>query len=700
MARITINGISFDPTAPGPATAALARTDATNSDYVLVQTAAPPTEAQLEQLKKLGCVIHEYVSENTFLCTYKPKSLAKVRALKFVAWAGVYMKGFKIPPNLREQATPAAMAGILPHESTTSTRRTLRKVDIVLHDDVDPNDTELKKKIAAAARINPEDLSMSRHKVRLNVQERYLNDLAAIDQVRNIEEAPNVKLFNSEARPIMDAHVLLNGTTFEGEGELVAVADTGFDLGSITNVHPAFTGRVVKLVPFGRPGKTDDPDGHGTHVCGSVLGNGNSSSMGGVIQGTAPQARLIMQSLLDSGGGLGGIPDDLHDLFGPAFNDKARVHTNSWGDVTPGLPYTQSSKEIDDFVFNHPDCVICFAAGNDGIDTNNDGIVDEGQVGSQAAAKNCITVGASENDRPTLLQTYGGIRPASFPHSPLFADRMANNANGMAAFSSRGPTKERRIKPDIVAPGTGILSTRSRAATPSNVFGTSSDPAFFFDAGTSMATPLVAGCCAVLRETLVKNGVAQPSAALIKALLINGAVPLSGQYTPTEVGPPPNNVAGWGRVDLAGSVIIPGANGNADLKEGKPLRQGQSETITISVSAGAGSLSVAKRRKTAKKRKKARAGVGTASAARTLKITLVWSDAPGANLQNDLDLIVKASNGEERHGNMGTASGFDRVNNVEQVLWENIPPGDAKITVRAFRITQFPQPYALAWRIS
>ena len=84
----------------------------------------------------------------------------------------------------------------------------------------------------------------------------------------------------------------------------------------------------------------------------------------------------------------------------------------------------------------------------------------------------------------------------------------------------------------------------------------------------------------------------------------------------------------------------------------------------------------------------------------TLKITLVWSDPPGPTLQNDLDLIVKAANGQERHGNMGSSAGFDRANNVEQIVWENIPPGAAKVTVRAFRITQFPQPYAFAWRLS
>jgi len=63
-------------------------------------------------------------------------------------------------------------------------------------------------------------------------------------------------------------------------------------------------------------------------------------------------------------------------------------------------------------------------------------------------------------------------------------------------------------------------------------------------------------------------------------------------------------------------------------------------------------------------------------------------------------LIVIAADGTERHGNMGTANGFDRTNNVEQVLWAGMPAGPAKIVISAFRITRFPQPYAYAWRIS
>jgi serine protease AprX len=679
MQTITINGVSLDPHSTNPAVAAIGKADASKSDYILVQSGKPLTGEELATLARLGAAVHEYVSDNTYLCGFKGTSLNKIRALPFVDWVGVYDKAFKISPAVRpqaEKAQPPTIGGIAPAKSTS---RNFHKIDLILHGDVNPKNSALKKKIASAARVNPEDLKMGRHKVRLRVQEKYLHDLAGLDEVRQMAPAPVYKLYNNIARPILNANVVVNGTTYQGAGQIVVVNDTGFDKGSRTSVHPAFTGRVVKLTALGRS-TADDPDGHGTHVAGSVLGDGNSASMGGKIQGTAPKAKLITQSLLDSGGGLGGIPNDLHDLFEPPYNsNKARIQTNSWGSG-PGS-YAAGSKEIDDFIWNNPDCVICFAAGNDGTDANSNGIIDSGSIAMEASAKNCISVGASESNR-RFEATYGGYWPTDFSTNPIHDDAIANNPDGMVAFSSRGPTHEGRIKPDVVAPGTCILSTRSRKlVTPSLDYGTSSDPAYFFDGGTSMATPLVAGCVAVVRETLVKNGMQSPSAALIKALLINGAVKLPGQYNPTEAGASPNGSSGWGRVNLAGSIILPGPNPDSGFGEGAPLKQGQDETFTIKIPPRTGAAH-------------------PTSAGATLKITLVWTDPAGAKLQNDLDLIVKASNGLERHGNMGTSKNFDRVNNVEQVVWENIPAGNATITIHAFHITQFAQPWAYAWRIS
>jgi len=85
-----------------------------------------------------------------------------------------------------------------------------------LHDDVDPHDAELKKKIAAGRPDHPDDLAMSPHKVRLQVQERYLNDVSAIDEVRHIEEAPTSSSSTAPQGPIMNAHVVVNGTAFRG----------------------------------------------------------------------------------------------------------------------------------------------------------------------------------------------------------------------------------------------------------------------------------------------------------------------------------------------------------------------------------------------------------------------------------------------------------------------------------------------------
>ena len=159
----------------------------------------------------------------------------------------------------------------------------------------------------------------------------------------------------------------------------------------------------------------------------------------------------------------------------------------------------------------------------------------------------------------------------------------------------------------------------------------------------------------------------------------------------------------YGRVDLAGSVIIPGPNPNAGFGDGGPLKQGDENTVIVHIPgphdgphggggtppSGGGGPGAA-----------GGGGGGGGGASPTLKVTLVWTDPKGADLQNDLDLIVIAADGQERHGNMGTSNDFDRLNNVEQVFWKNIAPGDAKITMRAQRITQFPQPYAYVWRIS
>ena len=690
MALITINGVSLDPQAQavGLQAAGLEAASAAASDYILIQTRGPLTSQQKDQLAALGVVIHEYVPERTYVCGYRPEDLEVIRRLPFVTWANVYLRGFKIPPSLRPPA-PLLEAAILPAAAGPKPSRKPRRIDVVLHDDVDPSDAGLQARVAAAAGIDPATLETGRRKMRITVPEDALDRLAALDEVHHLEEAPTRQLFNNVARKILNADVLVNGTSYRGHGQVIAVADTGFDKGSTADVHPAFTGRVARLYALGRtsPVRANDPNGHGTHVAGSVLGAGHSEGMGGAIEGTAPEATLVLQSTLDPHGSLGGIPADLHDLFEPPYdNDGARVHTNSWGSTTPGLAYDSSAQEIDDVVWNRPDLVICFAAGNDGTDTNSDGAADSGSIGSQSAAKNCITVGASESQRPGFKHTYGQFWPRDFPADPIKSDLQANNADGMVAFSSRGPTRERRVKPDVVAPGTCILSALSRdVVSPSTDFGTSTDPLFFFDSGTSMATPLVAGCAAVLRQSLIENGVGTPSAALVKALLVNGAVPLPGQYVPTEAGAVPNRNEGFGRVDLAGSVIIPGGAPDGGFGEGGPLKEGGEDTVTVEIPAMSPDPG---------------GNAAPAAIGATLKVTLVWSDPPGAALQNDLDLIVRASDGTERHGNMGTGKGFDRLNNVEQVWWANMPAGPAEILVSAHRITRFPQPYAFAWRIS
>jgi serine protease AprX len=270
------------------------------------------------------------------------------------------------------------------------------------------------------------------------------------------------------------------------------VADTGLDSGKPDNMHPDFVDRVafIKSYPItadykqevNNPGANDGPadldSGHGTHTSGSVLGSGAGSSnlpgLQGPLRGFSYRAKLVFQAIeqemkwkdpanFTTYGRftLSGIPTDLADLFSDAYAKGARIHSNSWGGGNPG-EYDEQCKQLDGFVWKKPDFCILFAAGNDGKDGNGDGVIDLGSVTAPGTAKNCITVGASENNRPEFHETYEQVWKDDYPAEPIKSDPVANNADDIVAFSSRGPTDDKRIKPDIVAPGTYILSTRSR----------------------------------------------------------------------------------------------------------------------------------------------------------------------------------------------------------------------------------------------
>lgn len=672
MAKITINGITIDPLEQGRALAAanISSTDATDSDYILIQTTQPLNKEMKSELANMGVVISEYVPDDTYLCNYTGGDLGQIRALDFVVWANIYMKEFKVAPSLMTMsaAAPDGTRDLL-EIAAAAPRNTLstapKVVDVVFHSNVDPQ--SIRDKLAAVTQFDLSDLNPTRGKIRLTVEEQHLKDLADIDEVRQVEEVLPMKLHNDIARQILNLEPTPNaGASFEGNGQTVAVADTGFDTGSTTDVHSAFTGRVESLYALGRPNNPNDPNGHGTHVAGSVLGNGDSAALGHTVKGTAPAARLVLQSVLDSGGGLGGLPNDLNDLFQTPYDDDgARVHTNSWGSIQGDGRYNSNSSEVDEFVWDQRDCVICFAAGNEGADSNANGVIDPQSITPPGTARNCITIGASENDRPNFSLTYG--QGFAYPAAPIASDRMADNPDGMVAFSSRGPTSDGRIKPDLVAPGSYILSARSRD-TNSQGWASSADPLYYFIGGTSMATPLVAGCAALVREFLAEqHQLTTPSAALVKAMLINGAQHVAGQYVPSETGGIPNHSEGFGRVDMAATL----SDSIQFTDENTELDSGDEETTSVTVGGGA-----------------------------SLKITLVWTDRPGPTLQNDLDLIVRASDGQRRHGNVApNSSAFDRSNNVEQVVWGDVPAGNVDIIVRAHRIPSLNQSYALVVRI-
>ncbi len=519
------------------------------------------------------------------------------------------------------------------------------------------------------------------NKVRIYLLENdaRLTDISELtDWVYDIQPFKPPELHNDHARVLLgiDGPPAINPQfhfPWEGETEIVGVADTGLD-----DTHPDFANRIVERVPLGRPGDPSDPHGHGTHVAGSILGDGSASN--GCIRGVAPKARIFFQSLLDKNGGLGGLPFRLGTLFADAYKAGVRIHNDSWGSVAMGA-YRVNSMEVDEYVYSQKDMLIVMSAGNDGtaadplIGARNSavGYVDWLSLGSPATAKNALTVGASRSDRTAggySSLTYGDVWPLKFPASPIASDTISGDSDSMAGFSSRGACDDYRIKPDVVAPGTDIISCRSSLAPLYIYWGPDFvNPHYAYMGGTSMAAPLVSGCAAIVRQYYTQQRNHLPSAALLKATLINSTRWLTGQSSTADFNQLPNIHQGFGCVYLPMAVpnpLLPGfalefydnwATPNLHF-----TTTGQSRRFSFNLNLNS-----------------------------WLRITLAYTDPPGRALQNNLNLFLQLPDGSKMFGNMNLPFGMNRpdaTNNVEVIRLQNANAGRYLIQVVASNLLE------------
>ena len=622
-------------------------------------------------LENAGATLRAYLPDNAWLVELPAGRREDVRTLPHVAWSGEYRPGHKIQPLL------AGLARQHPELPVPVTVQTFAPEDAA----------EVANWLTAAGASDLRATPATRWGlVRAVLPAGAAAELAALPEVQWIEHHATPRFLNDAARAAdrLDVDAVQAGHGLDGTGQIVAIADTGLDTGNTNTLSPDFAGRLLQVFDTGRLTNWSDTYYHGTHVAGSLLGSGAASD--GQYRGAAPGARLVFQSVMNASLGLN-LPDDLNDFYRPPYDVGARIHSDSWGSAVAG-EYTADSMTTDEFIWDHPDQFVAYAAGNDGLDDDYDGVVDLRSLDAPASAKNVLAVGASESGRPPggggmTARTYGSAWRYDYPAQPIYGDLISSSPagapQGMAAFSSRGPAADGRTKPDVVAPGTDVVSVRSRASSAVGWGVLGENTNYCFMGGTSMATPLAAGCAALVRQHLVADReLSNPSAALIKAALAGGARSLSpGQYGTDEFReipelPRPNPIEGWGQIDVAGT-LFPGEGRQAALIEGPTaLATGASNVLAFVVRSNA-----------------------------PLAAVLAYSDYPSAlsaaaNLVNDLDLRLVDPAGDTHYPN-GLA-GPDALNNLESIDVAAAATGRWTLVVAGRNVPQGPQPYSLYLR--
>ncbi len=389
------------------------------------------------------------------------------------------------------------------------------------------------------------------------------------------------------------------GLSFDGTGVGVSIGDGGAYF-----AHVDYIGRNKGALS---PGAT-----HGTHVAGILGGAGNINPK---YAGQAPGVNMIYKDGFDdilSVGVLTGLYNGV---------DSIRVTNHSLGQGA-NLGYTADARTADLQVESLPAIYNVHSCGNSGSGW-------ETITGGYKAAKNAIATG--NLDYKDLINS----------------------------SSSRGPSADGRIKPDICAKGTNVQSTLLN-----NTYGPNT--------GTSMSSPGAAGCFAQLIEAYRSmNAGADPKLALLKGIVLNTADDLGNAG--------PDYVYGWGRINVWGAY-----NAMKDQRYlSSTISQGGNNSHIITVPANTSAI----------------------------KVMVYWAD-PAATagvtkaLINDLDIVLAGSSQnyspwELDFSSPATAAtkGTDRDNNMEQVVVAAPPAGTYTLNVNGYLVPQGPQEYWLTYEI-
>ncbi|HSF24091.1 MAG TPA: S8 family serine peptidase [Blastocatellia bacterium] len=645
----------------------------------LIQFVGPVKGEWLDRLRASGIEPIAYVPNNGYLVRGDAQASARMLKLaesdeRFIQWEGEFETRHKVHPALADS--------INTHPDTEVTvaiqvaRSGLRK---------DPRqETDIRSARRLAASLIGDAYEVSNFaNLKMTIAAAKIPQLAALPNLVNIEPWTPPQLFDERANQIVAGNLTADGKSAKEPGYLgwlathgfssqfsfaIDVTDTGMDRGATTpdQVHPDFLNaqgqsRVLYARDYTSELDGGDVGGHGT-INLSIAGGANTSSAAGARDsagfsfglGVAPFVLLGSSKIFQSTGRFDLI-EPYTKLISEAYRDGARVSSNSWGSISNS--YTIESQEYDlrvrDAATAQPgnqEFQICFAAGNSGPSR---------VISSPGTAKNVISVAASENSRKDGADGCGVDNDG------------ADSALDMADFSSGGPTDDLRIKPDVTAPGTHIQGAASQHLefNGDNVCGEDFGKPYFpagqtlytWSSGTSHSTPQVAGAAALVRQFFLNRG-EEPSAAIIKALLLGTATYLTGEGAGGNL---PHPRQGWGLVNL--NRAFDGASKIFVNQSTLLAASGQEFVLTGEVK----------------------------DSAVPFRVMVVWSDAPGfsgfAPWVNDLDLEVSI-NGQVYRGNnfngqeSKPGGDADTRNNVEAVWLPAGTVGTFVVRVRGTNI--------------